>query len=57
MQTEETGETRVRIYCLNFDVSQCIQIKNKFRLEEEGILIILLWDLTSCCSSILHKIS
>jgi len=37
MPTEETGETRIRTDCLNFDVSLCIQIKNKFHLEEEGI--------------------
>jgi len=27
MPLEETGETRVRIDCLNFDPSLCIQIK------------------------------
>jgi len=37
MPTEETGETRVRTDCLNFDVSLCIQLKNKFQLEEEGM--------------------
>jgi len=30
MHTEETGETRVRTDCLNFDVSLCIQIKINF---------------------------
>jgi len=30
MPVEETGETRVRTDCFNFDDSQCIHIKNKF---------------------------
>jgi len=30
MSTEETGETRIRTDCLNFDVSSCIQIKIQF---------------------------
>jgi len=34
---EETGEIRVRPECLNFDVSRCIQIKNKVQLEEQNI--------------------
>jgi len=29
MPTEETGETKVRTDCLNFDVSLCIQIKKQ----------------------------
>jgi len=29
MPIEETGETRVRTDCLNFDVSLCIQIKKQ----------------------------
>jgi len=29
MSIEETGETRVRTDCLNFDVSPCIQIKKQ----------------------------
>jgi len=40
---EETGETRVRTDCLNFNGSQCIQIKKQFQLEEEGTGIIFLW--------------
>jgi len=56
MPTEKTGETRVRTDCSNFDVSLCIQIKNKFQLEEEGIGNIFLWDFTRY-SSRLHKIS
>jgi len=40
MPIEKTGETRVRTDCLNFDVSLCIQIKDKLQLEEESIRII-----------------
>jgi len=43
MPVEITDETRVRTDCLNFDVSLCIQIKNKFQLEEEGI-----WNYNFC---------
>jgi len=35
MPIEETGDTRVRTNCLNFDVSLCISIKNEFQFEEE----------------------
>jgi len=56
MPTEKTGETRVRTDCSNFDVSLCIQIKNKFQLEEEDIGNIFLWDFTRY-SSRFHKIS
>jgi len=37
MPIEETGETRVRTDCLNFDIAY--KLKNKFQFEEEGI-----WD-------------
>ena len=37
----------VRTDCLNFDVSLCIQIKNKFQFEEKGIVILFLWDFFS----------
>jgi len=40
MPIEETGETRVRTDCLNFDVSCAYKLKSKFQLEEEGIAII-----------------
>jgi len=30
---EETGETRVRTDCLNFDVSLCIQIKKQISIS------------------------
>jgi len=33
MQTEETGETRVRTDCLNFDVSLWIQIKKQISIR------------------------
>ena len=35
--TEETDEARVRTDCLNFDVSQCIQIKKKFNQRKEAL--------------------
>jgi len=40
MPIEEVGETRLRTDCLNFDVSQCIQINKKISFEEESIGII-----------------
>ena len=40
MPFEETGKTRVRTNCLNFDVSLCIRILKKIQLEEEGIGLI-----------------
>jgi len=33
MPTEETGETKVRTDCLNFDVSLCIQIKKQISIR------------------------
>jgi len=33
---EETGETRVKIDCLNFDVSLCIQISVRGRRHWQG---------------------
>jgi len=33
MSIEETGETRVRTDCLNFDVSLCIQIEKQISIE------------------------
>jgi len=45
MPIEETRETRVRTDCLNFDVSLCVQIKNKFHLKKEGIENIFYWIL------------
>jgi len=39
MPIEETGKTRVRTDCLNFDVCLCIQIK-KLEFEEEGTGIV-----------------
>jgi len=33
MPIEETGETRVRTHCLNFDVSLCIQIKKQISIR------------------------
>jgi len=50
MPLEETGETRVRTDCLNFRFSLCIQIKNKFQLEEEGTGIILCGILDQDCT-------
>jgi len=43
MPIEETGKTRVRTDCLNFDVCLCIQIK-KLEFEEEGTVDCFLWD-------------
>jgi len=37
MPIAETGETRVRTDCLNFDVSHACKLKNKFQFREEGI--------------------
>jgi len=34
---EESGETRLRTDCFNFDVSPCIQIKKQISFEEENI--------------------
>jgi len=36
----ETGETRLRTDCLNFDVYLCIQIKTQISFGEESIGII-----------------
>jgi len=36
MPIEETGETRDRTDCLNFDVSLCIQIKKKISVIERS---------------------
>jgi len=35
--TEQTGETRVRPYCLNVNFSNAYKLKNKFWLEKEGV--------------------
>jgi len=40
MPIAETGETRVRSDCLNFDVSHGYKLKNKLQFEEKGIGII-----------------
>ena len=37
MPVEETGETRVRTDCFNFDVSLCIQIKTNFNLRKKAL--------------------
>jgi len=58
MSIEVTGETRVRIDCLNFDVSPCValhKLKDKFQLGGEGISYIFLWDFLSRYSARLHK--
>ena len=41
MPIEETGKTRIRTDCLNFNVSQAYRLKNKFQIEEKAIGIIL----------------
>jgi len=42
MPIEETGETRVRTDCLNFDASLCIQIKKtNFNLKKKALGIYL----------------
>jgi len=56
MPIDETGETKLRTACLNFNVCLCIKIK-KFKLEEEDIKNIILWDFRSRFSSKSHKIS
>jgi len=33
MPLEETGETRIKIDCLNFDFSLCIQIKKQISIK------------------------
>jgi len=43
MPTEETGETRVRTDCLNFDVSPCIQLKKQISIRGRRH-----WDYTFC---------
>ena len=58
MPIEETGETRVRTDCLNFDSSHCIQIEKQLSITGRSH-----WDYTfmgdfrSHCSSRLHKSS
>jgi len=54
MSTEETGETRVRADCLNFDVCYTYKLKKKL-LEALGLYF--LWDFRSRYDSRLHKIS
>jgi len=55
---EETGETRVRIDCLNLDISLCIQIKKQISITGRRIWdYIFLWYFRSRCSPRLHKIS
>jgi len=54
MSIEETGETRVRTDCLNFDVSNAYKLK---KLLEEALGLYFLWDFRSHCSSRWHKIS
>ena len=43
MPIEETRETRVRTDCLNFNVSQCIQIKKQISIKGRKH-----WDYTFC---------
>jgi len=43
MLNEETGETRIRTDCLNFDVSLCIQIKKQISVKGRKH-----WDYTFC---------
>jgi len=47
MSVEETGETRVRTDCLNFDVSNAYKIKKLL----EALRLYFLWDFKSHCSS------
>jgi len=54
MPAEETGGTRVRTECFNFDVSLCIQIIYiSIRSHCDYIFV----DFRSLCNSRLHKIS
>jgi len=58
MPTEETGETRVRTDCLNFNVLLCVQIKKtNFNFGTKVLGLYILWDFRFCCSARLHKIS
>jgi len=40
MPLEETGETRVRTDCLNFDISYVYKLKSKFQFEEDGVGVV-----------------
>jgi len=54
MPVEETGETRVRTDCLNFDASLCIQIKTNFNLRKKALGLYFLLDWRSRCCSRMH---
>jgi len=55
MPFEETGKTRVRTNCLNFDVSLCIRILKKISVRGRRHWAYILWDFRSCCIPVCTK--